>query len=124
MAQPQARRRVAAHGSADGDHRLDGVRVHDVEGKLERRAACLVELFERRDVRWQGRPLEPADPSAPNADDAIVIEDGNAVGGEPDVALEAGGPELQREPERLDGVLGGVGPGPAVGESDRWPSKR
>ena len=53
----------------------------------------------------------------PPADDAVVVEDRLAVGGEPHVALEAGGAQAQGERERLERVLGGVGPGAAVGET-------
>jgi len=47
-----------------------------------------------------------------------VIEDGDAVGGEPDVALEAGRSESQGEGKRVEGVLRGVRAGPPVGERD------
>ena len=46
------------------------------------------------------------------ADDAVVVEDGLAVGRQPHVALEAGGPEAQGQRERLERVLGGVGRAP------------
>ena len=52
------------------------------------------------------------------ADDAVVVEHRLAVGGEPDVALEAGRAQPQGQRERLEGVLGGVGPGAPVGEAD------
>ena len=49
-------------------------------------------------------------------DDPVVVEHGLAVGGEPDVALQAGGAEPEGEGEGLDRVLRGVGPGAPVGE--------
>ena len=48
-----------------------------------------------------------------------MIEHGDAVGGEPDVALLAGRAEPQCQLERFDGVLGGVGSGATMGKGDR-----
>ncbi len=48
-----------------------------------------------------------------------MVEYGNAIGGEPHVALEAVGPELSGQPEGVERVLRGVGPAPRVSEGDR-----
>ena len=54
----------------------------------------------------------------------VVIEHGDAVGGDPGVALEPGGPEPDRQLERLEGVLRGMGPRPAMGEQDGGSAQR
>jgi hypothetical protein len=69
---------------------------------------------ERGPVDGADGPVAQADLDLP-----VVIEDDRPVGGEPDVALEAGRAQAQGELERLDGVVGGVGPPAAVGEGDR-----
>ena len=51
-------------------------------------------------------------------DDTVVVEHGVAVGGDPHVALEAGGAEAHGQAEGVERVLRGVGPGPTVGEAD------
>ena len=48
-----------------------------------------------------------------------MVEHGDAVGGEPHVALQTGGAEPQGQLEGLERVLLGVGPCAAVGEGDR-----
>ena len=66
--------------------------------------------------------LEIADRTFPAADpgDAVMIEHRHTIGGQPDVALEPGRPEAQRELERLDRVLRCMGTRAPMGESDRW----
>jgi len=49
-----------------------------------------------------------------------VVEDDGPVGGQPDVAFQAGGAQAQGQPKRLDGVVGGMGPAAPVGEGDGW----
>ena len=72
---------------------------------------------------WSGRPARDAvaDRLAPEeaAEDAVVVEHGHTVGGEPDVALQAGGAEPQGQLEGLEGVLPGVAAGASMGEADR-----
>src|SRR5690606_28791293 len=53
-----------------------------------------------------------------------VVEDGLAVSAQPHVALQPGGSEAKRQPERLEGVLLGMGPGATVGEADRGLAQR
>ena len=53
-------------------------------------------------------------------DHAVVIEHRHPVGGQPDVALEAGRAEAKCQLERLDRVLRRVRASAAVGERDRW----
>lgn len=53
------------------------------------------------------------------SDDTVVVEDGNAIGREPDVALESAGAEPERELERFDRIVGGVGTRPPMAERDR-----
>jgi sec-independent protein translocase protein TatB len=48
-----------------------------------------------------------------------MIEHHAAVTGHPRIRLESARPETERQPERVDGVLGSVGPGTSVGEGDR-----
>ena len=49
---------------------------------------------------------------------AVVIEDGNAIGGQPHVALEAVGAETKCQLKGIDRVLPGVCPGTPMGERD------
>src|ERR687898_44480 len=53
------------------------------------------------------------------ADEAVMVEDGLAVGGEPDVALEPGGAQPQGEGEGLEGVLRRMGTRTAMSECVR-----
>ena len=66
-------------------------------------------------------PVDLGDGSAaqPAPDDAVVVEHGVAVGGEPHVALEARGAQAHGQAEGVEGVLRCVSAGPAVGEADR-----
>ena len=59
------------------------------------------------------RALAPLHPC-----DAVVVEDGDAVGGQPDVALEPAGAETKCQLKGLDRVLPGVGAGTPMGERD------
>ena len=52
------------------------------------------------------------------ADDTVVVEHRLAVGGDPHVALEAGGAEAHGQAEGVERVLRSMGPRPAVGEAD------
>ena len=61
------------------------------------------------------RALPPPDPRH-----AVVIEHRHPVGGQPDVALEAGRAEAKCQLERLDRVLRRVRTSATVGERDRW----
>ena len=87
------------------------------------RAAGVVEIGQGRDVGGQliSAQLGDGSPTDPGAHQAVVIEDGDAVTGQPHVALEAGGTETQGQPEGVQGVLRGVRPGPTVSEAD-WRS--
>ncbi len=49
---------------------------------------------------------------------AVVIEDGNAVGGQPHVALEPGCAETKCQLKGRDRVLAGVRAGTSMGERD------
>ena len=60
------------------------------------------------------RPPPPADPHH-----AVVVEHGDAVGGQPDVALETGRAETKAQREGIERVLGGMGASAPVGERDR-----
>ncbi len=50
--------------------------------------------------------------------DAVVVEHRDAVGGDPDVALETGRTEASGQREGLDRVLRGVGARPTMGEGE------
>ena len=104
------------------DHRRSGPRILQIERQLEGAPAGVEHLGERRDVRREACPIDLGDgPLAePLLDDPVVIEHRDAVSGQPDVALEAGRAQPEREVERLDRVLGRVGTSAAVGERDRW----
>ena len=52
------------------------------------------------------------------ADDAVVVEDGDAVGRQPDVALQSRSAVVEGHPERLEGVLRGKVPGAAMSKAD------
>jgi hypothetical protein len=53
-----------------------------------------------------------------------VVEDGHAVGGDPDVAFQARGAQFESQFEAGQGVLRGMGSRPAVTEGDRVVEER
>ena len=126
VAQPQAPRRAVAGGSGDGHRRGRRLRVLHVERQLEVGAALGVQVRQGGDVARQRGPGDLGDLAPPAADPghAVVVEDGHTVGGDPHVALEPGGAQPASQREGLEGVLGGVGPGAAVGETDGWAAQR
>ena len=73
-------------------------------------------MCEGRLSRPKRRQLPP--PEA-RAHDAVVVEHRNAISRQPDVALQAGRAEAQRQGEGLDRVLPGVRLRATVGERDR-----
>ena len=81
----------------------------------------LEQLGERRDVRRQLIASQVADrafsPLHPHH--AVVIEHGNAIGGQPHVALEAVRAETKCQLKGIDRVLAGVRSGAPMGERDR-----
>ena len=52
-------------------------------------------------------------------DHPVVVEHGDAVGGEPDIALETGRTEAECERKRFERVFGGMGSGTPMAERDR-----
>ena len=56
----------------------------------------------------------------PFAHDAVMVENGDTIGGQPHIALESGRTETERQCECLDGVLAAVGPCTSVRKADRW----
>ena len=100
---------------------LPAGRILEVERQVVVGSAALDQLGERRDVAGQRRPLQLADrPVSPERplDDAVVVEHRHAVGGDPDVALQTVGTQLEGQLEPRQGVLRGVSPGAAVAEGD------
>ena len=78
-------------------------------------------LGKRRSANLADRPISPEGP----LDHPVVVEHRHAVGGDPDVALEARGAQLQGQFEPRQRVLRGMGPGAAMAERDgiveeRW----
>lgn len=71
-----------------------------------------------------GRGLGDRTSEGPSADDAIVIENGDTVGGQPDITLHAAGSEAKRQFERLDRVLRCIGSRTAMGEADGGSKRR
>ncbi len=121
VADPESPDRVTAGIPGRAQDGVDGGIVLQVERELEVGAALVVELSQGRDVLRQGGPLVlpdglPAEPAALHQ--AVVVEHGLAVLGQPDVALEPRGAEPQGQAEGLERVLLGVSPGPPVGEPD------
>ena len=64
--------------------------------------------------------LRDGNTAKPTSHDSIVIEHGNPVVGHPDVAFETCRSEPERKREALQGVVGSMRAGAAVGKSDRW----
>ena len=127
VAQPQALEGTSARRPGHGERRRStAAGVLDVEGQLEVGAARGVQLGERGDVSGQvgAVDLAMARRRTPAAHHAVVVEDRHAVGGEPDVALEAGGAQAQGQRERLEGVLGSVGARSAVSKRVGWRDDR
>jgi hypothetical protein len=50
--------------------------------------------------------------------DTVVIEDGHAVGREPDVTFDTRRPEPEGQRKRLEGVLGGISPRTTMSKPD------
>ena len=78
-------------------------------------------LGQRRSAQLADGPVSPERPP----DDPVVVEHGDAVGGDPDVALQPGGAQFQGQLEPGQRVLRGVRPCPAMAEGDgvveeRW----
>ena len=73
-----------------------------------------------RDVGGSSARVDRRDRPAPqpSAHHPVVVEHRLAVGGEPHIALEAGGPQAQRQLEGLQRVLRRVGPSAPVGETN------
>ena len=69
-----------------------------------------VQVRQRRDVGGQVGAVHRGDGPAAQAPagDAVVVEHRLAVGGEPHVALDAGGAEAEGQREGLERVLGSV----------------
>ncbi len=103
------------------DDRSGGLGILQVERQRVAGATRLQQLDQGRDVLGEVSSSELGNRSFAQAllDDAVVIEHCDAVGGEPDIALEPGRSEAQRQLERLQGVLGSVSAGAPMGERDR-----
>ena len=51
-------------------------------------------------------------------DDAVMVEHGDPVGGDPDIALDAGRSEASGQREGVDRVVRGMGPSAPVSEGE------
>ena len=76
-----------------------------------------------------GATAEPVDVTATELAAApphhpVVVEDRDSVSSQPQVGLEAGRPEPEGQRERVERVVGCVGPGATVGEADGWIDQR
>ena len=114
--EPAAGRR----GDEFDDRRTDA-RMLEIERQVEVRPTVLEQGAQRWHVLGQILRRTCGDRAAPppDADDAVVVEHEHAVGRQPDVALETGGPELQGNAKRLDRVFRGAVAGAPMGEADR-----
>ncbi len=111
----------------DVDHDLPAIRILQVERQVVVASATLDQFGERGYVAGQRQALHLADRPISTegpSDDPVVVEHGDAVGRDPDVALQAVGAQLEGQLESSQGVLGGVGPGPAMSEGDRLVEER
>jgi hypothetical protein len=116
LAQPQAlqhRRVDAATTSTIGAAESGSLRSSDSDSRCRR----LEQLGERRDVLGQlvRAGTRRSGACAAALDDAVVIEHRDTVGGEPDVALEAGGTELRSASSNASIVFSG-----ACARAPRW----
>ncbi len=120
-AQPETAEQVVRRRLDHVDHGGADPGLLEVERQVEVGTALVEQLAQRRDVLGQvvGHGTRDRPAPTPDTDDTVVIEHGHAVGGQPDVALEPGGPELQGDPERLDRVLRRPVAGASMGEADR-----
>ena len=91
MAQPESLRGATARRPRHRHRRRRGRDVLHVERQLVLGTAFRVQVGQRRDVARQLGTVTSTDPApaVPGADHAVVVEDGDTVRGEPDVALEA-----------------------------------
>ncbi len=126
-AQPQPLDHRRGHFMDDIDDGLAGLGFLEVEGEVVPRATPFEQIGERRDVGRKVRPANRGDRSAPaegTAHDPVVVEHRHPVGGQPDIALQPAGTELEGQAEGFEGVLGGVGAGTPMGEDDRFGEQR
>ena len=122
MAQPQPGQQAGRLARTTSMTAGPAVGILEVERQVVVAAAALEQVGQRRDVLGQLGSAERRRSRRlrrPSRDDAVVVEHRDAVGGQPDVALQPGRAEAEAERERLERVLAGVGAGPPVGEGDR-----
>ena len=109
---------VSARHVQDG---MDGGGVLQVQRHLHVRSHGPIELGQGRYGGGDRGVWHISDRAPPEqrSDPAIVVQDRDAVGGAPHVALKPGGTHGAGSCEGLERVLGGMRPSAPVGEQDR-----
>lgn len=126
MAEPDSGPKVGCGHTQPVDHGRPSIIVLDVDRQVVFGSAGFHQFRKGGDVLRQLRPAEVPNGAVaePSPDHAVVVDDGNPVAGDPDVGLEAVGTQSEGKGERLEGVLGGVGPTTSVGKADRAVEQR
>ena len=122
LAQPQPRQQLGAALPHDVDDDRAGIGILEVERQVVVGAASVEQIGQRRDVLGELAPVErrrSAAPAPPARTTPSWSSTGNAVGGQPDVALEPGRPEAQAPVRTRRACSPGVRPRAPVGEGDR-----
>jgi sec-independent protein translocase protein TatB len=127
MAEPELRQHRRSMGPNGFEGCVRCIRVFDVEREVKGRFGVdRTQFGEVGDVLGQIGSVDLTDRAfaQPFANDAVVIEHGHTVGGEPNVTLQPGRAEAKRKPERLHCVLGRIALCATVAEANRRVQKR
>ena len=121
MTQPDPGEQVRPRLPDDVDDGPSRVGVLEVDGEVIVGPAVLQQVSECGEVPGELRTGQIAYPSGSltGPHRPVVADHRDPVDAEPHVGLEACGAEPQGEQKSLQGVFGGVGPPPTVGEADR-----
>ncbi len=121
VTQPQTTGAPARSGHVDDPGAGSG--IFHVERQFVVTSAFGVQVVKGWDMRWQLVALQRTDRPAPgpSADHAVMIEDHDAVSGQPRVTLESAGTESKSTDEGGQGVFRRLGACTPVGETDDSP---
>lgn len=120
MTEPHPAQEVGSGVPDHVDDRAAGIVVLQVDGKVELATAAFEQVSKGGKVCRQLGSGEVPDPARTKTGThgSVMVDNRDAVRREPHVGLEAGGTKSQCKGERLQRVLRGVRPAPAVRETD------
>jgi len=126
VTQPDPGKQVRSGLPDDVDDWLSRIGVFEVDGEVIVGSTVLQQVSECGEVsgKLSGGEIADSPGSQTGPHRPVVADHRDPVGTEPHVGLEAGSSEPKGEQKGFEGVFGGVGPPPAVGETDRTVEKR